>query len=362
MPRLPSHLRRHAYSIDPLLPLLLRSCRTLPSAINELRWLREHLLSSFPQSHAAQRLLRDRLHKLCLERSRGRPLQYILGDQPFGELLILCRKGVLIPRSAYPSPLPSINRAYTNILSVPARPETETWVTHLTTHVLQNTYINSQRAKDEPLRILDLCTGTGCISLLLYSLLHSQYPFLQILGVDISPTAIRLAQRNLTHNISNKLLPVSASTQIQFLQGDIFAEERAWQKSPYDIVVSNPPYVSPAGYNHTTTRSVRNYEPKLALVPNMEHDSDVVVGDAFYPHIVSLAEQMNASMIAVEVGDTEQARRIARMIGKRQLWRKLNVWGDGILDDGNSRMEAHHSGILPFTAHGTGEGRAVAAW
>jgi len=36
---------------------------------------------------------------MCLWRSRGFPLQYILGDQPFGDLEILCRRGVLIPRS-----------------------------------------------------------------------------------------------------------------------------------------------------------------------------------------------------------------------------------------------------------------------
>jgi methylase of polypeptide subunit release factors len=38
------------------------------------------------------------LRKMVRERSRGKPVQYILGDQPFGELDILCRKGVLIPR------------------------------------------------------------------------------------------------------------------------------------------------------------------------------------------------------------------------------------------------------------------------
>ncbi|KAL8795049.1 MAG: hypothetical protein Q9182_007573 [Xanthomendoza sp. 2 TL-2023] len=183
-------------------------------------------------------------------------------------------------------------------------------------------------------------------------------------GQKTSPSASSTsapAQRNLTHNIGNKLLPASASTQIHFIQGDIFAEERTWQESLYDIVVSNPPYVSSEGYNHTTTRSVRNHEPKLALVPSMEHDSDEV-GDAFYPRIISLAERMHAIMIAVEVGDMQQAGRITRMIGKRQVWRNLNVWSDGVLDNGASQIEAHHTGSSPFTVHGTGEGRAVAAW
>ena len=97
MPRLtPSFLHR-AYLENPLLPYLLRICRDLPSARNELRWLREHVESSGDPSRLGVRVQRH-LKRLCIDRGRGRPLQYILGNQPFGELDIKCRPGVLIPR------------------------------------------------------------------------------------------------------------------------------------------------------------------------------------------------------------------------------------------------------------------------
>lgn len=99
MPRLPHSLLLRARSISPLLPLLLRTCRTLFSARNELRWLVEHALSITGEDIERPEKARSLLLQLCLKRSRGVPLQYLLGSQPFGELDILCRPGVLIPRS-----------------------------------------------------------------------------------------------------------------------------------------------------------------------------------------------------------------------------------------------------------------------
>lgn len=102
MPRLSSSLLRHARHLHPLLPPLLRPCRDLTSARNELRWLLEHALtlSNDADSKDALHGYRQRLRQLVRQRQRGKPLQYILGSQPFGDLDILCRAGVLIPRSA----------------------------------------------------------------------------------------------------------------------------------------------------------------------------------------------------------------------------------------------------------------------
>lgn len=105
MPRLPTSLLLKAYQENPLLPLLLKECRSLESAGNELRWFRERALRD-AQEHSRQdpqvigmRLgWRTRLRSMCHKRAQGVPLQYILGDQPFGDLEILCRRGVLIPR------------------------------------------------------------------------------------------------------------------------------------------------------------------------------------------------------------------------------------------------------------------------
>ena len=100
MPRLSTALLSHARRIDPFLPLLLRSCRDLPSVVNELRWIREHVetVALARKQNRLDRQWISFLRSLCMQRSRGKPLQYILGTQPFGDLEILCRAGVLIPR------------------------------------------------------------------------------------------------------------------------------------------------------------------------------------------------------------------------------------------------------------------------
>ena len=100
MPRLLRSLLLKAKAIDPLLPRLLPTCRDLVSAGNELRWLREHVQGVTGRKQSvvnSQNLLR----RLCEQRGRGEPLQYILGSEYFGDLEIQCRTGVLIPRCVF---------------------------------------------------------------------------------------------------------------------------------------------------------------------------------------------------------------------------------------------------------------------
>ncbi|KAL8852645.1 MAG: hypothetical protein Q9221_002525 [Calogaya cf. arnoldii] len=215
---------------------------------------------------------------------------------------------------------------------------------------------------DKPLRFLDLCTGTGCIPLLLYSLLRAQSTSLQALGVDISTTAVKLAKRNLAHTISQGLLPASASSHITFLQRNIFTENPSWTSTSHDIVISNPPYISPTNYNHTTTRSVRNHEPKLALVPQSTNGNDEAVGDAFYPRIIAIAQTTKAKLLAMEVGDMQQAKRVVEMVAKSKVWGKIEIWRDGISDHGNSPDVTDRIGEHSVTVRGTGEGRVVVGW
>ena len=102
MLRLKSSLLRRARNLHPLLPRLLRPCRDLNLAQNELRWLREHALEleNETRSRSKHNGWYQKLRRLCREREKGKPLQYVLGSQPFGDLEILCRKDVLIPRYA----------------------------------------------------------------------------------------------------------------------------------------------------------------------------------------------------------------------------------------------------------------------
>lgn len=106
MPRLAPGLLHRARQIDPLLSLVLRGTRDVASAKNELRWLREFVVEQQQQkkhprsnsSHAKERRVRHELRRLCIDRSRGKPLQYIMGTEYFGDLEIACEPEVLIPR------------------------------------------------------------------------------------------------------------------------------------------------------------------------------------------------------------------------------------------------------------------------
>ncbi|OAX80139.1 hypothetical protein ACJ72_05538 [Emergomyces africanus] len=459
MPRLRPSLLCHAYSIDPLLPSLLRECRDLPSAQNELRWLREYALAERRYHNDSGRWhgrdggppmiqrrnnnnndnarLKLRLHTMVQQRARGVPLQYILGDQPFGELEILCRKGVLIPR-----------------------PETESYTTRIANLLLSRFALKHKHGyKHLPaLRIIDLCTGTGCIPLLLHSLLAPTFPTLQICGVDISTNALKLARENLEHNVKLGRLSARAREDISFMRGDVLSglgdggsmhmssgsnedlmdkifpritttavdvnyysgssttknfsfnnfnfnfnftprdpsgdnttsgtlpisEKLGPQtntgRDPITIVVSNPPYISPAQFiNGTTARSVRKYEPRIALVPppvinhgrKTETDADTDTNapsatitaastpsprcprgriktnevaattrreDMFYPHILSMGLlRLDADLVVLECGDKGQAGRVAEMARRvcDERLAAVGVWrcdgqGDGV--------------------------------
>lgn len=98
MPRLTPLALRRAARLSPHAATLLPACRDLPSARNELRWIREHV-AAHPNYRDESRLTAElRVAALCRRRGRGEPLQYVLGTAPFGPLEVVCLPGVMIPR------------------------------------------------------------------------------------------------------------------------------------------------------------------------------------------------------------------------------------------------------------------------
>ncbi|OKL56919.1 hypothetical protein UA08_07872 [Talaromyces atroroseus] len=312
MPRIPTSLLLKAYRENPLLLDVLKECRTLDQARNELRWLREGAISKCRNAGTYSKHWRHELRRMCTDRSRGKPLQYILGDQPFGDLEILCRPGVLIPRG-----------------------ETESYTSHASDIILKKRRANKFGAS---LRILDLCSGSGCISLLLHSLLASHIDNLTVLGVDVSPQAINLGYKNKAHNLRRGLLSPRAEKEVSFLLADILDHpgsdipslmdilqthpDSAGGKSTWDVLISNPPYISPLNLvNGTTSRSVRRFEPVGALVPPVVDPSiwqalgleTIVPEDIFYAKLLSLARQLDVKLAVLECGDLQQAQRVVDM-------------------------------------------------
>ncbi|KIV76979.1 hypothetical protein PV11_08822 [Exophiala sideris] len=288
--------------------------------------------SSGDPSHDEVEKLRIRkfLSNSVSKRTAGMPLQYILGSQPFGDLDIRTPKGVLIPR-----------------------PETEGYTEHVAKYlrtVVAGLAKDTRSAKDRKIRILDLCTGSGCMGLLVHSILKPAKPptsgspwiwperfELEILGVDLSGPCVAIANYNLRHNLSMGSLHPDAERDVSFKEGDVlklaklageddqlsnrileFLNDRpnVPDESTWDVVIANPPYISPRDYapGGRTETSVRKYEPKLALVP--DDATSVHPGDLFYWPLSRISQAVGAKLLVVEVGDSDQARRVHFMLGK----------------------------------------------
>ena len=104
------------------------------------------------------------------------------------------------------------------------------------------------KEKEEPLDILDIGTGSGC---LLISLLY-EYKNAKGVGVDISEKALAIAQEN------------GAGFNAQFLKRDLFSKDFVKDLSLFDVIVSNPPYI-PTAEVDLLDENVRLYDPILAL-------------------------------------------------------------------------------------------------
>ena len=123
------------------------------------------------------------------------------------------------------------------------RPETE----HIIEAVLEH-FANPNL----PLRILDLGTGTGCI---LLSLLH-EYPKATGLGCDLCPQALAVARQNGSD--------LNVIHRAHFMLSHWFDALDRKQHPPFDVIVSNPPYI-PTTTIPTLDPSVKNFDPILAL-------------------------------------------------------------------------------------------------
>ncbi|MBQ7192155.1 MAG: peptide chain release factor N(5)-glutamine methyltransferase [Paludibacteraceae bacterium] len=114
-------------------------------------------------------------------------------------------------------------------------------------------WVLQEQSSEQPLQVLDACTGSGCIAIAL----KTERPMWQVTGCDISQEALEIARKNGTkHN-----------TDIQWLQTDILTD-KTLSTHRWDCVVSNPPYI-PSEEKVSMPRNVVEYEPHTALfVPN----------------------------------------------------------------------------------------------
>lgn len=253
--RLSSKIIRQARELDRLLPPLLRPTHDLEAAKRELNWIK-------------QELPRQGWKKAVQLRSHHVPLQYILGSQPFGDMDLIVRPGVLIPRW-----------------------ETEEWT---------NRIIDQISGRSKSVCVLELCTGSGCISLLINRALTKLGISNDVDAVELSQDALMVAQEN----------KQKYELTVDFKQGDIFQYE---PKKKYDIIVSNPPYI-PKEDMKSSEKSVRMYEPQLALLGDLE----------FYERLCYIVENSGALDFIFELGYLKQAQRVQQL---------LSGWEIGLMND-----------------------------
>lgn len=155
----------------------------------------------------------EKIDQATSRRIIGYPVQYILGEWEFYSLSFYVGEGVLIPRAD--------------------------------TEILVETCINL--AKNRKLRILDLCSGSGCIAIAL----KKNLPQCEVFALEKSEKALPYLHKNITLN----------EVDVTVIEGDVLVSHKELGK--FDMIVSNPPYIT--GADMKTLQKEVTYEPEMAL-------------------------------------------------------------------------------------------------
>lgn len=202
-----------------------------------------------------------------------KPIAYIIGSVPFLDLTIFVEPPTLIPR-----------------------PETEEWVARLIQQL--------QPVAHQRLTILDLCTGSGCIALALAQAL----PRAHIVGIDIAPAAVALAQRNAAYN---------KITNVSFVESDLYTQLPSQQ---FDLIVSNPPYISQQQWRDLPV-AVRNWEDEGALIADDQGLAAIARIIKQAPRWLSrnnLFKDFNIPMLVIEI-DYRQSAAVSQCMRSAQF-------------------------------------------
>ncbi len=170
------------------------------------------------------------------------------------------------------------------------------------TEVLVERVLNLAKGK-ENLKILDMCTGSGCILLSLLANLEKASG----IGVDLSEKALEVARRN----------GKEQGIEVSWIQSDLFDKV----SGIYDIIVSNPPYIETSVIENLMDE-VKLYEPRMALDGTED-------GLFFYKSIVEQAVEYlkDDGILAFEIG-YNQGKAVSELMNEKgyigvQVWQDL---------------------------------------
>lgn len=288
----------------------LQALHTDPSeAQQEARWLLDEVRTRYGVARgdalppAAQQTLQD----MVARRQHDEPLGYVIGHQPFGALSLQVRAPILLPRM-----------------------ETEAWALRVA-----SIWHTSLATKPRAVSILDLCTGSGCIGLLLAHELRA-YPDVRVCAVDYDAEAVALARTNAAH----------CGLHMDVHQLDVWDDTAMASLGPFDLVVCNPPYIPEASYR-TLDRSVKAYESRAALV-GTQSNAD---GLAYYRRVVSLAPiwlhpglpDVPRLVLEVGAGQAEAVDTLCEPLGRTDVWRDDAGWDRVVTVYGSSTQRSSNS-------------------
>ena len=214
----------------------------------------------------------DKFFKFIDMRCNKIPLQHITGKQEFMGLSFNVNEDVLIPRQ-----------------------DTELLV-EMVLHYLK------QKIQGKKGKVLDMCTGSGCIAISIKKLAEN----VDVTAVDLSQNALKVAIDNAKQ----------LDAKVTFIESDLFENV----SGKYDIIVSNPPYIRKSDIE-TLMEEVKNHEPMMAL----DGDEDGLI---FYKKI---SEKLNEylsddGMIFYEIG-YDQGKTVPDIL-KQYNFKDINVYKD----------------------------------
>lgn len=215
----------------------------------------------------------------CIRRRAAHiPLQHITGEQEFMGYPFCVNEHVLIPRQD--------------------------------TEILVEEAIQVMRPK---MKVLDMCTGSGCIVLSILKMCREKYYMtdLQGIGADVSEEALKVAREN------GRRLGVP----VTWIQSDLFAKISEEEK--YDVIVSNPPYIETAVID-TLQEEVRLHDPYIALDGKED-------GLYFYRRIISEAgkylKMQGKLMFEIGCDQAEAVEELMKNAGYEQITVKKDLAG-----------------------------------
>ena len=178
-----------------------------------------------------------KLEEIIIRLQKGEPVQYVLGEADFAGRTFRVEPGVLIPRPETTELCQWIEKDMIekSIVSSEDSPEDSSG--------------NSPQATDDARRILDICTGSGCIAITL----GLNIPNSEVTGWDISEDALRIAQGN---------VEMLKARNVRIEYQDALALPKAAEAA--DLIVSNPPYICEKE-KADMEKNVLEHEPSLAL-------------------------------------------------------------------------------------------------